>query len=274
MSFHGLRPIRVLMAGFTAAVFAVSSLCVASAADEPTITVANGAVTPPFATQDNDGDLTGFEPDLMRAIGKAAGFKVKFKVLPFAGVVPALQAGSVDAAIDLMTITKGRLKSIDFSNAYYRAGLSIVVKKGSPIKDAQDLTGHVVAVEKSSSAVQYLEQHPQIKPRFVKEFATADQLYAAVMTGGVDAIIYDNPINVAFELKNKDARIVGGLLTGEYYGIGITKKDPGLAKQINDGLEKVMQNGEYAALFTKYFGGDTSGEVHGVKTAAEVAVSN
>jgi polar amino acid transport system substrate-binding protein/glutamine transport system substrate-binding protein len=69
-------------------------------------------------------------------------------------------------------------------------------------------------------------------------------------------------------------KVVGSLLTGEYYGIAISKKKPELVAKINAGLAKIKKNGEYHNLFVKYFGGDVSGAVKGVEKPDAVAVTD
>ncbi|MDK6426988.1 transporter substrate-binding domain-containing protein, partial [Escherichia coli] len=53
--------------------------------------------------------------------------------------VPMIKGGNVDAVIATMTITPERQKILDFSDVYFNAGQSILVKKGSPIKSVKDL---------------------------------------------------------------------------------------------------------------------------------------
>ena len=69
--------------------------------------VATEATFPPFEFQQG-GQLTGFDIDLMRAIGKEADLNIDFRNLPFDGIIPALQARTVEAAISGMTITAER----------------------------------------------------------------------------------------------------------------------------------------------------------------------
>ncbi len=89
-----------------------------------TITVATEPAFPPFESQaQGGGELEGFDIDVMKAIGQAAGLTVKFQSLPFDGIIPGLQAGTVDAAISAITITPERAKTISFSRPYFKAGL-------------------------------------------------------------------------------------------------------------------------------------------------------
>ena len=259
--------IASLMAGL-----ALSFGAPAMAASNGTILVGADTTFPPFETEKN-GKVTGFDIDMMRDIAKAENLKIQFKTLPFNGIIPSLQAGSLSAAVAGITIKKGRMKNVDFSDAYYKSGLSILVKKDSKIKNFSDLKGHVVATKKATSSVDYLTQH-NFPNDHIKQFQNIDSAYQALETGGADAVIFDNPVNVNFKTAHNNVKTVGPLLTGEYYGIAVSKHNPDLVKKINSGLAKIKKNGEYKELFKKYFGGDMSGAVMGTKKPAAVAVTD
>ncbi|UDL90482.1 transporter substrate-binding domain-containing protein [Mesorhizobium sp. PAMC28654] len=244
-----------------------------AAAQSAATNIVVGADTtfPPFETETN-GEVTGFDIDLIKAIAKAEGMTVSLKTLPFNGIIPSLQAGSIDAAVAGITIKTSRMQNVDFSDAYYKSGLSVLVKNDSDIKDFADLKGHVVATKKATSSVDYMTGHG-FPSDYIKQFQNIDAAYQALETGGADAVIFDNPVNVNFKTAHADVKIVGPLLTGEYYGIAISKQKPDLTAKINEGLAKIKQNGEYQKLFETYFGGDVSGVVNGVEKPATVAVS-
>lgn len=233
------------------------------------ITIATDPTEPPFETE-KDGQIVGFDIDLIHAIAQAEGLQITLKAMPFNGIIPMLQAHSVDAAISGVTITRERMQNIDFSNAYYHAGLSIVVKDGSAIQGVDDLHGHLVAAKKGTSGVDYLLQHG-FTSSDVKQFQNINAAYQTLLTGGADAVIYDNPMNVDFVAQHQGTRIAGGLLTGEYYGIAFSKGQPELVAKINAGLAKVQESGAYAAIFKRYFGNDTTGMVDQALAPAQVA---
>ncbi len=236
------------------------------------IVVATDTISPPFESQKN-GKVVGFDIDMIKAIAKAENLDIRIKVMPWSGIIPSLQTGAVDAAVSGITIKKDRMKRINFTNAYYKSGLSILVRKDSDIKNYADLKGHVVAVKKATSSVDYLEQHG-FDLASVRQLQTASAVYQALVSGGADAVIYDNPINVAFASRHKGVKVVGGLLTGEYYGIAVNKKKTALLAKLNAGLAKIKKSGVYHQLFDKWFNGDTSGAVPTVKTPAAVAVTD
>jgi polar amino acid transport system substrate-binding protein/glutamine transport system substrate-binding protein len=253
--------------------FSSGAMSPASAASGATNIVVGADTTfPPFETETN-GQVTGFDIDMIKAIAKEENMTVSLKTLPFNGIIPSLQAGSIDAAVAGITIKTSRMKNVDFSNAYYKSGLSVLVKNDSEIKGFDDLKGHVVATKKATSSVDYLTDHG-FPSDHIKQFQSIDAAYQALETGGADAVIFDNPVNINFKTAHKNVKTVGPLLTGEYYGIAISKKKPELVAKINDGLAKIKKSGEYKKLFEKYFGGDLSGAVKGVEKPTSVAVKD
>ncbi|MCL6592837.1 MAG: transporter substrate-binding domain-containing protein, partial [Alicyclobacillus sp.] len=133
------------------------------------------------------------------------------------------------------------------------------------------LKNHVVATKKGTSSVDLLTKSGV---KNIKQFDNIDQAYSALETGGADAVVFDNPVNINFKNSHPDTEIVGGLLTGEYYGIAVTKQKPDLLQKINDGLQKLQQNGQYQQLFDKYLGGDKSGMIQGVMDPQSVALNS
>lgn len=261
-----------LAAGLMLSFSAMPIAAVQAASATTNIVVGADTTFPPFESEKN-GKVTGFDIDMIRAIAKAENMTVSIKTLPFNGIIPSLQAGSIDAAVAGITIKTSRMKNVNFSDAYYKSGLSILVKTDSKIKDFADLKGHVVATKKATSSVDYLTSKG-FPEDHIKQFQSIDSAYQALETGGADAVVFDNPVNVAFKNSQKNVKIVGPLLTGEYYGIAVSKRKPKLAGEINAGLAKIKKSGEYAKLFKTYFGGDMSGAVKGVEKPASVAITD
>ncbi|MEG1701249.1 MAG: transporter substrate-binding domain-containing protein, partial [Alistipes sp.] len=73
---------------------------------------------PPFEYIEN-GEIKGFDIDLIKEIGKLLNKEVILKNIQFDGLIPALQTGKLDIIIAGMTITPEREKNINFSEPYY-----------------------------------------------------------------------------------------------------------------------------------------------------------
>lgn len=209
----------------------------------------------PFEFQEN-GELTGFDVDLMKAIADEAGFKVNFKTTNFDGIIPGLQTKSFDMAIAGIGITEERKKAIDYSDPYYESGLGIGVKKDNKdIKDIEDLKGKKIATRLGSTSADYIKKN--LDGATPKEYEQLDQAYLAVENGSVDAILYDWP-NVAYYIKTKgdSLKMVGDKYQAEKYGIAISKGQEELVDAVNDALKTLKDNGKYDEINDKYFGQD------------------
>src|SRR3546814_1025241 len=132
---------------------------------------------------------------MIKAIAKAENLNIKLKTMPFDGIFPSRKVGAIDAAVAGITIKESRMSNTNFSNAYYKSGLSVLVRADSKIKGFDDLKGHIIATKKGTSSVDYLLTHG-INPKYIKQFQNTTPLYQTLITGGVDAVLFDNPSNV------------------------------------------------------------------------------
>ncbi|MBE8994274.1 ABC transporter permease subunit [Microcystis aeruginosa] len=214
--------------------------------------VATEATFPPFEFQQG-GQLTGFDIDLMRAIGKEADLNIDFRNLPFDGIIPALQARTVEAAISGMTITAERAQAISFSRPYFRAGLAIAVREDNKtIKNFQDLKGKKIAVQIGTTGA--LEA-TKIPGAVVSQFDSAALALQELINGRVEAVVNDKPVTL-YAIKEaglRGVKVVGELLTEEFYGIALPKNSPYL-QLINDALGRVIESGQYDVIFQQWFG--------------------
>ena len=209
----------------------------------------------PFEFQDEKTkEYVGFDMDLIRAIGKQMGVEVKVQGMGFDALIPALEAGNIDATISAMTITPERAQKVNFSKPYYRSGLSMVVKSdNNTLKAFKDLEGKRIAVQIGTTGA---DEAKKIKDAKIREFNTAPEAFMELKAGGVDAVVNDLPVNEYYiaQAGSKDAKIVGEPLTSEEYGIATAKKNTELADKINKALEELKKNGEYEKIYMKWFG--------------------
>jgi arginine/lysine/histidine/glutamine transport system substrate-binding and permease protein len=206
----------------------------------------------PFEFLGKDGKLQGFDVDLVNSIGKAAGFEPKYVTMPFDPMIGALQARSVDAAVAGMTITAERAKAIDFSKPYFKSGLAIAVsEKNQQITKLDDLKNKKVAVQIGTTSAKKAQTIPGAK---ISTFNTPDLALKELANGNVDAAINDRPVTLyAFKTGTlKGLKVVGELLTEEYYGIGLPKNSPNLAL-VNQGLDTIIKDGTYAKIYKQWF---------------------
>ncbi len=93
----------------------------AEATAEGTITVGINAQFPPFEYYNENGELYGFDIDLMNYIGERIGFEIDYADMSFDKLIPAVMSGKVDCAISAITITEERNNFIDYTIPYLSA---------------------------------------------------------------------------------------------------------------------------------------------------------
>jgi arginine/lysine/histidine/glutamine transport system substrate-binding/permease protein len=257
IKFWRSRRWRILVLGLLGWVMAIAFAAIPSLSQSPPnpFKVATEATFPPFEFQNNKtGQIEGFDIDLIKAIGKQAGLNIEIVNLPFDGIIPALQSRNVRAAISGMTITAERARAIDFSRPYFKAGLAIAVREdNTTITGFDSLKDKRIAVQIGTTGAEEAKKVPGAK---ITTFDNAVLALQELVNGNVDAVVNDGPVTL-YAIKDaglKGVKIVGELLTEEYYGIALAKDSP-YVQLINDALGKLIQSGEYDAIYRKWFAG-------------------
>lgn len=175
---------------------------------------------------------------------KAANFQIQLQSVPFDGMIPALQARTVDAAIAAMTITTERSKIISFSRPYFKGGVAIITSvNNKAITSLDSLKGKKVAVQIGTTGAITAKK---IVGANIRTLNTAPLVLQELLNGNVDAVISDAPVTLhAIKARNlSKIRIIDQLLTEEYYGIPVPKNSPNL-DAINGDLTTILGNGTY-----------------------------
>ncbi|MCY9196952.1 transporter substrate-binding domain-containing protein [Bacillus atrophaeus] len=202
----------------------------------------------------SSGDIEGFDIDIAKQLAKdIAGDenKAEFKEVTSKTRIPMLQNGDIDAIVATMTITDERKKEVDFSNVYFEAGQSLLVKKGSAIKSVKDLNKgtKVLAVKGSTSSQNIREKAPDAT---VLEFENYAEAFIALKFGQGEALTTDNAILYGMADENKDYQLTGKTFTDEPYGIAVKKGQSELVKEINASLKKMKSDGRYDEIYKKW----------------------
>lgn len=93
------------------------------------LVAATNATFPPYEYYENE-KVTGIDIDIITAIGDRLGMKVEIADMEFDAIINSVSSGKADVGIAGLTVTKDRLKSINFSNSYAKSKQVIIVKAG------------------------------------------------------------------------------------------------------------------------------------------------
>lgn len=223
------------------------------ASQEETYTIATDVTFPPFVFTNNNNQLEGIDIDLMKAIAKEEGFKVKFKPIGFNAAIQAVSSGQVNGMIAGMTITNERKQKFDFSNPYYSSGIVMAVNHNSKIDRLSELKGKKVAVKTGTSGADYANS---IKNKYgfqVVTFDDSDNVYNDVKTGN-SAACFDDDAVLKYGIQNENGlKIVTKPTAIGNYGFAVKKgTNQELMAKFNAGLVKLKKNGQYQKIIDKY----------------------
>ncbi|MBQ6913154.1 MAG: basic amino acid ABC transporter substrate-binding protein [Acidaminococcaceae bacterium] len=208
---------------------------------------------PPFEFREQGSkEITGFDMDLIRAIGKKLDMQVEILDMDFEALIPAVKRGNLNLVIAGMTITKDRQKIVDMSDPYYTSGLVIVVGKGNTaVQKPEDLKGKAVAVQIGTTGE---AKAKQLAGEKVLGFKTNEEVFNALKEKTAEAIIIDKPVAQYFINKHHpDAVIAGAAFEKEAYGI-VMRRHGELTPKVNKALAELKNSGEYDKIYEKWFG--------------------
>jgi polar amino acid transport system substrate-binding protein len=93
-----------------------------------TLTMATNAEFPPYESKEN-GEIVGFDVDMMQAVCDELGYELEIDDMAFDSIIAAVDSGKADVGVAGMTVTKDRLKNVNFSDTYTSAEQVVIVRK-------------------------------------------------------------------------------------------------------------------------------------------------
>ena len=213
--------------------------------------VATDATFPPMEFFENN-QRTGFDTELVEALGKQLGRKIEWVDIDFKGLVPALVSRRVDMAVSAIYITDERKKVVDFTVPYYAGGLVVMVKAdNTSIKGPADLAGKKVSVQVGTKSVSYVKDtYPKAQ---LVEVEKNQEMFNLVDIGRSDAAVTGKPAAYQYVRTRPGLKVLPEQLTTEEYGMAIRKDTPELTKAVNDAIAKLKAEGTYDAIVKKWF---------------------
>ena len=224
---------------------------------EGAITVCTDAPYEPFEYQDETTkEWTGFDMDLMKVIAtNIGGLSLEVTVQPFDGIWLAPKAKTCDLVASAMTITEERAANALFSDPYFDADQSLLVRAEdkATLVDLASLAGKTIAVQTGTTGETYAKENA--KDSTLKSFDEPAAMFLALEGKQVDAILQDLPVNGARQVKEPTKfALTATFTTGEQYGFALAQDNTTLAEAVNSGLAAAKDSGEYDTIFAKYFG--------------------
>lgn len=214
------------------------------------LTVGSDIPYPPFE-QGKPGHYTGFDVELMEAIGEKIGRDVEFEDTSFDTIFTFLAQGKFDVVASAATITPEREKTVDFSNPYYLSEQAILVKAGGKIDSVEGLKGATIGVQKGTTGEEFVKEKGEAGE--LRSYPSGPDAVNALNAETVEAVVIDIPVAENAVEANEQLEISSPISTEEEYGFAVAQGETELLESINEGLAEVIEDGTYTALYEKWF---------------------
>lgn len=223
--------------------------------NEGVLTVCTDSPYPPMEFEKN-GEFTGFDIELMRAVAdELGGLTVEVNNTGFDPITSgtALESDQCDIAAASITITPEREEFIAFTEPYFDAEQSLLVKKDSGLTSLEDLAGKRIAVQSGTTGKKYAEENAPDSE--IVAFDNPGDIFLALEAGDVEAVVQDLVVNGPRAVKDTSVEVVETYSTDEQYGFALSKDNTELLEAVNTALDNLRSDGTYDDLFKEWFGG-------------------
>ncbi len=210
---------------------------------------------PPLNATTKEGAIIGYDADLAGAFASNLKVKVRFARMPFAELLPALQAGKVDMVVSNMTMTTERNARVAFIGPYYVSGKGILLK----LKNVEMLKREGINSEKfkvtalkgstSQEIISFSAPKAQLLPA-----ESYDEALRMLDRDKADVLVADYPYcaYVSFRYPEKELVVGDSKLSFEPLGIAV-REDALLINVVDNFLKLMAVSGDLNALQEKWF---------------------
>ncbi len=212
----------------------------------------------PMNYYDENGELTGFETEFTKAVCEKLGVEAKFQEIEWDKKEIELNAKTIDAIWNGLTVTEERKENMGFSKSYVRNKQVVVIKADNKDKytDEASMAGASCAAESGSAGQTAIETSAVLSQNeFVGASAQKDVLLE-VKAGTVELGVLDYVMakaSIGEGTDYSDLMIVEGVeLAPEEYAIGMRKGDTETIEKVNGAIDELVADGTLKALAEKY----------------------
>ncbi|MEK4230608.1 basic amino acid ABC transporter substrate-binding protein [Solibacillus sp. FSL H8-0538] len=205
----------------------------------------------PFEYLDDKGNVVGIDAEILAAIGEEMGVETEIKNVGWDSMMSQVTTGEVDMGAAAITITDERKETYDFTEPYYEASLLIVTKEDSNIASFEELKDKKVSVQINTTghiAAQELQGIASSNTLAYENFSVA---LTEVLTGATVAAIGDNAVILDYLKNNPDSglkAIEDDSFKVDHFGFMVKKGNKELLDLLNEGLQKIKDNGKLAEI--------------------------
>lgn len=224
--------------------------------DNKVYIVGTEATFAPFESIDANGNIVGIDVDVLQAIADEVGIDVEWKNIGWDAVFSTINNKETDIGGSGITITEDRKKTFDFTEPYYESKLLIVVREDSNVTSLNDLKDKKIAVQLNATGHIAAQKLQGQTSKNILAFENQPFAIQEMLNGNADAAIGDNAVVYEYMKANPDKKlkvVEDDAFEKEYYGFMVRKGNKELLDQLNDGLQKIKDNGKLKEIISSEF---------------------
>lgn len=199
-----------------------------------------------------DGKFTGYDNELLRAMGEKLGLKVEFKSTDFSALLAQVENKQFDVGSSSISTTDARRKNVGFTNGYDFGYMAVVAKTDSDIKGFADLTDKTrIAVITGTVQDDYVTNTLKYEPVRFSDYNTA---YANLKNGEVDAWVAPSQ-QAQGQVKDGDGTVIAEEVvnTQNFTAYAVNSENKALTDALNSALDAVIADGTWSKLTKQWY---------------------
>jgi polar amino acid transport system substrate-binding protein len=222
-----------------------------------TLRIATIAGNPPYSSVGTDGQPTGYDIDIGKALAESLGVKAEFIIVDVPGRIASLQTGRADLTIANFTATTQRSTAVAFSRPYVVVGSVFLALNESPVQTIEQLNDAKYKVAYARGATSEQTTAAVVPNTEKLRFDANNDGILALQSGQADAVFMDSLQAAAYVSKETGKyRILPGNFSYEEIAIGMPTGDFDWWRVVDGWVAQFNGSGANNTLFKKYFGFD------------------
>jgi polar amino acid transport system substrate-binding protein len=204
----------------------------------------------PYVYEDpaRGGALVGFEVDLADALARALGVRARFVQSDWSTLIPALERGTFDVAMNGIEVTPARAARVAFTRPYYLFAEQLVARRGDDrIRDLAAVRGLRVGTLASSQAWDLAVGAGAL----AVPYEGADEPFVDLAHGRIDAVLLDDVIVARYAPRHPTLAVVADVADGRY-AIAVRPADRDLREALDRALETLIATGAWRGTLARF----------------------
>ena len=217
-----------------------------------TLKVGTLSDAPPNIFIDKDGNFTGYDNELLKAMAAKLGLKVEFASTKFQGLLAQVKNKQFDVGSSSISTTDARRETVAFTNGYDFGYMAIVTKDDAKVKSFDDLKQGVrIGVVQGTVQDDFVTNTLKLEPVRFPDYNT---VYANVKSGQIDAWVAPSQ-QAEGQVKSGDGTKIAEkkVNTQNFTAYAVAKDNKPLADALNSALDAVIADGTWTKLTTQWY---------------------